>query len=435
MRAAAAAALPLLALLGRGTGAFAVSLGLRHRTGTAARGLSSQGACAGARRGIFADGYYRVNCATDASPKEARYYFADLVCKGLPACSKQKKKMSPDVCFEFCREYPVNFFAIQGDTCYCTSYYHPKSTQGGQCDFHCAGDAAQICGSKFKASIFEQHLCGDSAGEAQAALQATAEAKSKANATAEAATQLSTGLVAMSDIWDLGICSASKQNVCDLKGYWKGLSSTFNKAVAAAEHEVYECGKKEAKLVNLTKVVAAGNGTGSDYSKMELQAKSMKKEVVDINVAAGKVETLLKTTAGPLAKAQKLADFGTLFRPLANASMKGTHAICDLQVLKQFSAVAADDPSVCGGYCLGKDECVAFNYQHKGGVTACQMLKRDFLVKPKFLFAVPVFEISNSKVSSMPFAAIECYAKTVFMNDNGRGATKVAVVKQIVVEE
>lgn len=345
--------------------------------------------------------------------------------------------MSPDVCFEFCREYKVNFFAIQGDTCYCTHYYHARSTQGGQCDFACAGDGKQMCGSKYKASIFSQHLCGDSGKRADKALEITLEAKQEENATATKALTLSTGLVATMDSWNLGICSASKQNVCDLKGYWQGQSGELNKLVSAANHQVAECEDAEAVLRNLSAVIAAGNASGSDYSSMERQAKTMKTHAAEIGAANGKIETKLKMMAGALAEGKPLAEFGTLFRPLVNASIPGTHSICDLKVLKKYEALTADDPSVCGGVCLdkiGENECVAFNYQHKGGVTTCQLLTREGLVKPKFLFAVPVFEVTKTKLANLTFASIDCYAKEAFMKDNGRGETKVSVIKQIVQE-
>jgi len=391
--------------------------------------------CASLRaKGIFADGFSRTGCETDISPKSTRKYFKDLVCGTFPTCRMKQRKMTPELCFEFCREYAVSFFALQGDDCYCTPWHKGGAQGTGTCNFACAGNGNEKCGSADKMSIFEQHLCGDSANEAEAALQLAEDAKTEANATLQQLRTVRDTLADMSTNWTLGICSLSKQNVCDLKGKFLDGSHNLNKLVSDISHEYTDMERIEVTMRNLSSTIAAGNASGSDYSRMEEQTKHIQSQATHIASLRGKSDIEFTVAAGPLLKEKPLEKFATLFEPVVNMSMKGTHAICDLKVLQMFHGAAANDPSICANHCLGKSECVAFNYQHKDGVTACQTLSREGLVKPVILFSVPAFEITDSMVADLHFSRIDCFVKSVFMKDNGRGRTKIAVLKQIVRE-
>jgi len=390
--------------------------------------------CAGSRK-IYADGYMRVGCETDISPKSSRYYFSELVCGKIPGCHASKKKMSPDVCFEFCRNYPVQYFAIQGDECYCTPWYHARTTKSGLCSWYCAGNQNEKCGSPDKMSLFSQHLCGDSAEEAAAVLAMGDETDSKAEESIASANTTEGKLYGASDTWNLGICSASKQNVCDLKGHWLDEGRKLNKLETKLKQAQYVMNKVYAKTKNFSDIIAEkdGNATGTDYSNLERTGKILKKKAVAVGVAANQLDMAVSMLAGPLLKEKPLDKFDELFQPLTDMSMKGTHAICDLPVAQQFAAVAEDDAAICANHCLDKgDDCAAFNYQYRDGLMACQFLENKDLVKPAFLYSVPVFEVTNTMVKELSFEKIGCFAKTAFMKENGRGPTKVAVLKQIV---
>jgi hypothetical protein len=345
------------------------------------------------------------------------------------------RKMNPDLCFQFCREYAVQFFAIQGNDCYCMPWYHKRTTKSGQCDWACAGDSSQKCGSADKVSLFEQHLCGDSANEAASALEIADEAEAKAKAVLEAANVTEGKLYGISATWNLGICSASKQNVCDLKGHWETAGHSLNKLEASVKQALYRMSEVTSVLTNLSDVIAAGNASGKVYSQMEASIRTLKTKGVDVGLASNKLELQLKTTTGPL-EGKPMEKFAELFQPLVDISMKGTHAICDLQVFQKFETVAPNDPAVCAAHCLDKgSDCAAFNYQYKDGLMACQLLSKEGLTKPAFLFSIPVFEITNSMIKSINFDSVGCFAKTVFMKENGRGPTKVDVLKKVVKTE
>merc|ERR1719321_1271995 len=76
--------------------------------------------------------------------------------------------MTPQVCYEFCQTIPdMGFFGIsKADDCYCTPYVRPVRLQTeGHCDLPCPGDATVMCGGEEKSSLYEMHLCMDTARE------------------------------------------------------------------------------------------------------------------------------------------------------------------------------------------------------------------------------------------------------------------------------
>lgn len=127
---------------------------------------------------ILKDGFYRVACVKDQLlevgdkfGKNKHSYnqgslsnvsilrYTELVAK------HDQEKMSPKVCFEMCRTIPdMHFFGIaHGRDCYCAPFFEQAAGDSSKCDDVCEGDQTQMCGGKTKSSIFEMHLCGDTA--------------------------------------------------------------------------------------------------------------------------------------------------------------------------------------------------------------------------------------------------------------------------------
>merc|ERR1719506_1170868 len=77
---------------------------------------------------------------------------------------KQRKEMTPRVCFNFCRHMEdMYFFGIKnGRECYCTPFYQPMPDDTSECDISCEGDSRLSCGGLSKSSIFQMHTCADS---------------------------------------------------------------------------------------------------------------------------------------------------------------------------------------------------------------------------------------------------------------------------------
>lgn len=116
------------------------------------------------------DGYFQVGCFVDDSPEDVHtYYKASLTKDG-----KTPEKVTPTVCFNFCRSHTTStFFGVfpkgGGTECYCTKYPTLSAGAGGQkgCTAQCDGDKSMFCGSdNGKMTIFEMHRCNDAAEQA-----------------------------------------------------------------------------------------------------------------------------------------------------------------------------------------------------------------------------------------------------------------------------
>merc|ERR1719331_1295314 len=86
--------------------------------------------------------------------------------------------MTPTVCFEFCRslEDMVFFGITNGRDCYCTPYYKPAALDDSKCDLGCEGDTTAMCGNQKKSTVWEMHLCADTAQDLEEAMTGAKEA-------------------------------------------------------------------------------------------------------------------------------------------------------------------------------------------------------------------------------------------------------------------
>lgn len=139
---------------------------------------------------VLKDGFFEVGCyydtmltAADKFGNDAdKYKIASDVSIALYSelvLDENKDAMTPTVCFEFCRTLPdMGFFGIaDGRTCYCTPYYQPRPGDQEQCNAPCEGDTSVRCGNmQGKSSIFEMHLCADTATDLADAMTPAKEA-------------------------------------------------------------------------------------------------------------------------------------------------------------------------------------------------------------------------------------------------------------------
>merc|ERR1712224_517559 len=75
----------------------------------------------------------------------------------------ERKEMTHNVCYQFCRTIPeMEFFGItNGRDCYCMPFFHQAPGDSSDCDAPCDGDTSNICGGEHKSSVFELHACND----------------------------------------------------------------------------------------------------------------------------------------------------------------------------------------------------------------------------------------------------------------------------------
>jgi len=128
---------------------------------------------------VFKDGWSLTGCF-----KDQMHEFGDMygdnkdqfrhastnvsIVKYKEVVLKEKQvAMTPKKCYEFCRTVPdMVFFGITGGRdCYCMPFYQPGASGSENCDLPCPGDPVMMCGGKEKSSIFEMHMCADTAGD------------------------------------------------------------------------------------------------------------------------------------------------------------------------------------------------------------------------------------------------------------------------------
>merc|ERR550537_2097422 len=95
--------------------------------------------------------------------------------------------MSHTVCFDFCRGIPeMLFFGLTaGRECYCLPYYKMMAGDSSKCEAVCEGAPGEMCGGMAKSSIFELHLCADTAEDLAAASEKAEDILSDLKETAD----------------------------------------------------------------------------------------------------------------------------------------------------------------------------------------------------------------------------------------------------------
>lgn len=153
-------------------------------------GMSTMGTLDGVEPfvSVFKDGYFLTGCVADAmflygdKYGDNKFQYKDPSGTGVGillydqmVLKDEQVAMSPEVCFDFCRTMPdmVYFGLIYGRDCYCTPYWKPSAEGAGACDLPCAGSASEMCGGDSKSSMYEMHLCADTANDLQAASEST----------------------------------------------------------------------------------------------------------------------------------------------------------------------------------------------------------------------------------------------------------------------
>merc|ERR1719265_2103414 len=155
-------------------------------------GLSETGNVAGVEPfvTVLKDGYFEVGCFTDAmnefgdkfgdeKDKYGKMVGDTSIVRYSEIVLKEKQvAMTPTVCFEFCRSVEdMVFFGISnGRDCYCAPYYKPAAGDDKKCDSTCEGDETLMCGNQKKSTIWEMHLCADTAKDLEDSMSNAKEA-------------------------------------------------------------------------------------------------------------------------------------------------------------------------------------------------------------------------------------------------------------------
>lgn len=397
----------------------------------------------GARGGVVADGFSRVSCENDIAPASQRISFKEHACgKNLKSCRLTELGMTPRLCFDFCRTYEnAKFFGlIHGRDCYCSVYYHASSTGGGDCNAVCEGDKKQMCGGMEKSSLFEMHMCADSASEAETAADNSKKAVDASTAVVEAGKTVTTKLLANVKSWKLGVCSVKPEGerVCKLSSQWTDTANEISKTGSETTHTTDVLKKKTKALADAQAELAKDDKNAEALSATELATRDVRDQSAKVSGSVEMMKLSLKKVNGPAA-GEPLKSF-EVFKALGDVENKW-YAVCALVPVPgaSYAAVGKDDPAACATRCLelssGLQACSAFNYQYKDGLVTCQMLTADGLVTPDDAInaAVPIFEVSETKRDDMGISSMGCYAHGRFTSGHPKGPLGIKVIREVTV--
>lgn len=273
------------------------------------------------------DGFLRAGCGKDASPESERYSFKENVCKGAPSCDLEKAKMSPEICFNFCRYDNKAFFVIQGQDCYCTSYFTQHIIADG-CPWVCEGDQTQRCGGPDAQSLFAMHLCNDSADEAKLALESAKKGEEALSESTRKLEQSMFGLRGLAKSWNFDC--GSRQEVCNYDDFWwksSDLLMNYSRSKKKVRDEAEE-GVEELQI-------ATDNLNDESYQILEqATARARGTGRASHRTATGMINEVRKHTY-ELQKLDAPVD-DTLFQEVGE---DGKHAICDLEILHHIAGL------------------------------------------------------------------------------------------------
>jgi hypothetical protein len=123
---------------------------------------------------VLKDGFMEVACVKDAmyeagdkfGNNKFNYKMGAVVNSSIVhyndhVAKEDREKMTPSVCFEFCRSVEdMGYFGISnGRDCYCTSFFKEMASDSSDCDSVCEGDTSLMCGGKTKNTIWSMHWC------------------------------------------------------------------------------------------------------------------------------------------------------------------------------------------------------------------------------------------------------------------------------------
>jgi len=328
---------------------------------------------------VLKDGYMKVACVKDelfdngdkfgdnrhAYTLEKRSNVS-IVHYAAHVPKEDRKEMTRNICFEFCRTVPdMSFFGLKnGRECYCAPFYKMLPGDSSKCDALCEGDTTTTCGGKFKSNIFSMHMCAstgkDLAVASQQAKFVVSDLKTRINLAGKLSKSMQEAGAANQKIFGkVGDTAAS-----DLMQRAKIFAGDLNDAANAAE--------RITKKMD-TDVKAAGELEDFTDPKQVTKAERLMEAMVDdaktsakLRVALGRVIALAKPQHEHLGAANQyypimyfvdkafLSTMQTgggevLDKPLVGTSMDGCASACDdaFQKCVGFSYFGTSKPSLC----------------------------------------------------------------------------------------
>jgi len=354
---------------------------------------------------VLKDGYFEVGCYHDQMLEFGDKYGDDKDKYGSVAShakvsivkykevvlEMEHKAMTPRTCFQFCRTLPdMVFFGItNGDECYCEPYFKPQAGDAASCDAPCVGEQTMMCGNaKGKSTIWEMHLCANTAEKLEENTVAAEEALTFFHEQAGLAVELGKAMSEAGDaLEEVGGLSGSPMSG-DLGMLAKKQAGSLSKAFMKGRKAYEKLGEatKVAQGLEGSDFGVASNVAQADVAidvieATEGEVRTNAKEVYDFVVAAYPANPYEYDGQAQVAMAKKLAtDYQAQDYRLAS------YAMGEKSLEPQGSSCSGDAvgmPMVglglngCGVVCeqtLYPTKCVAFaHYQVDGSDDLCFM--------------------------------------------------------------
>jgi len=268
----------------------------------------------------------------------------------------QQKKMSPEVCFKFCRTVPnMGFFGLKnGNKCYCTPYYkmETEGSDDSQCDDMCEGEATSVCGGHVKSSLYSMHMCDDTKDELIALADTASKSKKSIDGEAQKAAFLAKSLQHNGEELQAIFGAVGDKDATDLAQKAKVFGGKLGQAAQA--------GKKASSAFGtvLPAAAAVAKATRIDVNKAEGIMKSL--------------QGMVKTAAPVDEQLKKLVGLGSFSEKGAKGAMSQYNPIG----AKAGTKGSLKTGSTCNGQLVGepmlaksKDECAKSCDSH---VSVCQ---------------------------------------------------------------
>jgi len=290
---------------------------------------------------VLKDGYMFVSCIKDMlitsgdkfGNNKFSYTLEDIANVSIVRYSelvskKDREPMTHDVCFKFCRTIPhMGFFGIiHGRDCYCTPYYKQVAGDSSQCTAVCEGSSSSFCGGMKKSSIFEMHMCSDTAMELSSAKDKASTSAQRAYRLGSELKDLAVGMQIEADIAQKAFGQVGDPVASDLMQVTKVWAGSLEHAAKDA----LESGKKLETLMGKAQAMSGADFTGSS------QIALAEKLVADL-------EDGVSRTTKDIKKASKLHSLA--IRGNGTTGRKAEYYPLMYFVDKSY----VDVPSTCGG--------------------------------------------------------------------------------------
>lgn len=368
-------------------------------------GLSTHGSVDGEAPFVTAlkDGFFEVGCYMDSmtvfgdkygNEKDKYNSLSDnsIVRYEEIILKDEQKPITPTLCFEFCRTLPdmVYFGINNGRHCYCTPFFKPQPADESSCDVMCAGDSTAFCGNKEKSTIFEMHLCDDTRGNLQQAMEDSQVALEffyeMAVLSSDLADKMTAGGLALEKAaGDAGAPKAA-DNGMSAKKASKPLSQGYQEFDGQYETllTAYKEGDslKTADFTKADKATAAEHATKTMKDNFPVVYKAAKAMYAAVKLAYPPVATLLgdePDSGDSIAEALAKPDDGGFDYRLAAYALDTTFpamlSTCTGPIIG--SPIVGLDLVQCSKACSATvypSKCVAFSYYMVDGKDLCFML-------------------------------------------------------------